>query len=401
MRTPSRPPCLSFPRSRRLRARLALTALALVAFGPGATPGALAQQQSAAAKVRADFPDRRWTPVGAADAGLAGSGLATDPASSAYGNPALWLTAPWSLRISGGFLNPNRDDLRTRTVEFDEANGFPLLSEAAVRFQWRGLGLGAYFAQPHYEHGETRFIGFNPADPGAGGDPYPRINTFTSATRLAGLGGAIRLQGGVIVGAGAEAMMVQESYRSQPDIEPGSFVADTLDVERTGTAFGGVLGLAVPIAGTWTVGASYRRAGAIDFDEGGSDDSPAVGLLGVRYGRTAGSALHAGLRFLGERTADLADTGAVAGEGLAEARLEYALGYAYLDPAGTWTVRAGAALSPSPGESAGKLTRFGVSLGVGGEGLRAALAYTRESEERADGPNSSRNLVLATFELGR
>src|SRR5687767_5441865 len=188
-------------------------------------PGAAFAQDSAPEKVRADFPDRRWTPVGAADAGLAGAGLATDPASSAYGNPALWLTAPWTFRISGGLMNPNRDDLRTSTVEFDDANGFPLLSEAAVRFQWRGLGVGGYFAQPHYEHGETRFIGFNPANPGGGGDPYPRINTFTSATRLAGVGAAIRLQGGVIVGAGAEAVLAKESYRSQPDIAPGSFVA--------------------------------------------------------------------------------------------------------------------------------------------------------------------------------
>lgn len=358
-------------------------------------------QDTVPEKVRADFPDRRWTPVGAADGGLAGAGLATDPASSAYANPALWLTAPWAFRISGGLLNPNRDDLRTSTVEFDDANGFPLLSEAAVRFQWRGVGLGGYFAQPHYEHGETRFIGFNPANPGAGGDPYPRINTYTSATRLAGAGAAIRLQGGVIVGAGAEAVLARESFRSRPDIEPGSFVADTLVLERSGTAIGGVVGVAVPIAGTWTVGASYRMAGALDYDEGGSDDAPALGLLGVRYGRTAGSAIHAGLRWLGERTADLADSNAVPGGSVADARVEYSLGYAYLDPAGAWTVRVGGALSPRPGDRASKLTRFGVSLGLGGEGLRAALAYARESESRADGPNSSRNLVLASFELGR
>ena len=373
--------------------------IVLVAVAALAAPASA--QDSAPDKVRADFPDRRWTPVGAADGGLAGAGLATDPASSAYANPALWLTAPWAFRISGGLMNPNRDDLRTSTVEFDDANGFPLLSEAAVRFQWRGVGLGGYFAQPHYEHGETRFIGFNPANPGEGGDPYPRINTYTSATRLAGVGAAIRLQGGVIVGAGAEAVLAKESFRSQPDIAPGSFVADTLVLERSGTAIGGVVGLAVPIAGTWTVGASYRMAGALDYDDGGSDDAPALGLLGVRYGRTAGSAIHAGLRWLGERTADLADSNAVPGGSVAEARVEYSLGYAYLDPAGTWTVRAGAALSPRPGDQASKLTRFGVSLGLGGEGLRAALAYARESESRADGPNSSRNLVLASFELAR
>jgi opacity protein-like surface antigen len=382
--------------------RLARSAFPLaLALAAGLAPRPAAAQESAPEKVRADFPDRRWTPVGAADAGLAGAGLATDPASSAYANPALWLTAPWTFRISGGLMNPNRDDLRSSTVEFDDANGFPLLSEAAFRFQWRGVGLGGYFAQPHYEHGETRFIGFNPANPGGGGDPYARINTFTSATRLAGLGAAMRLQGGVIVGAGAEAVLGKESYRSQPDIPPGSFVADTLDVDRNGTAIGGVVGVAVPIAGTWTVGASYRLAGALDDDDGGSDDAPALGLLGVRYGRTAGSAIHAGLRWLGERTVDLADSSAAPGEARAEARLEYSLGYAYLDPAGTWTLRAGAALSPRPDDAANKLTRFGVSLGVGGEGLRAAVGYTRESEGRAGGRNSSRNLVLATVELGR
>jgi hypothetical protein len=356
-------------------------------------------QDSVPENVRADFPDRRWSAVGAADAGLAGAGLATDPASSAYANPALWLSAPWTFRLSGLAVNPNRDDLRTTTVEFDEANGFPALGEAAVRFQSKGLGFGAYFAQPHYEHGETRFIGFNPAL-GGGGDPYPRLNTFTSATRLAGAGAALRLRGGAVIGAGAEAVLTKESYQSTPDVPPGTFVADTLALDRTGSTIGGVVGVALPFAGRWTVGGSYRLAGAIDYDEGGSDDAPDVALLGVRYGRTAGSALHAGFRRVGERTADLADTNAVAAR-TAAARNEFALGYAYLDPAGTWTVRAGAALSPAPDDASSRLTRFGFSLGVGGEGLRGAIAYARESETRPGDRNSSRSLVLATVELGR
>ncbi len=395
-------PAPSRPSSLPLLTALPVTLAAVALLGAGATvaPTMALAQQSAAAKVRADFPDRRWSPVTAADGGLAGAGLATDPASSAYANPALWLSAPWTFRISGGLVNPNRDDLRTSTVEFDEANGFPLLAEAAGRFQWRGLGLGAYFAQPHYEHGETRFIGFDPDNPGGGGDPYPRLNTFTSATRYAGAGVALRLKGGIVVGAGAEAVLTKERYLSRPDVPPGTFVADTLDLDRSGTGIGGVVGVAVPIAGVWTVGASYRLAGAIDYDDGGTDDAPALGLLGVRYGRTAGSAVHAGLRWLGERSGDLADSNA-AGALTAASRLEVAAGYAYIDPAGTWTVRAGAALSPRPDDAGTRLTRIGVSLGVGGDGLRGALAYARESESRAAGRNSMRNLVLATVELGR
>lgn len=371
-----------------------VAAVVLLALAPGA-----AAQESIAAKTRTDFPDRRWTPVTAADAGLAGAGLATDPAASAYANPALWLTAPWSFRISGAMLNPSRDDLRASTVEFDEANGFPELGEVAVRLQSKGLGFGAYFAQPHYEHGETRFIGFNPANPSGGGDPYPRINTTTSATRLAGAGVALRLRGGVVVGVGGEAVFTREAYASVPDVPPGTFVADTLEVERTGTGIGGVVGVAVPMAGLWTVGGSFRVAGAVDDGEA-TDDGPSLGLLGVRYGRTAGSAGYAGLRWLGERTVDLVD-GSGAAAATSAARLEYSLGYAYVDPAGVWTVRAGGALSPAPDDAANRLTRFGISLGVGGDGLRGALAYQRQAESRSGDRNSSRNVVLATVELGR
>src|SRR6185436_250545 len=39
------------------------------------------------AAMRSSFPDRRWGAVTAADAGLAGAGLAIDPAASLYANP--------------------------------------------------------------------------------------------------------------------------------------------------------------------------------------------------------------------------------------------------------------------------------------------------------------------------
>ena len=392
MQAPSRP-------SSPLPASVLFAVLAAALAAPG-VPSVAGAQTSAADRTRADFPDRRWTPVTAADGGLAGAGLATDPFSSAYANPALWLAATWSFRLSGELVNPSRDDLRAATLEYDEANGFPALGEAAVRFQAKGLGFGAYFSQPHYEHGETRFIGFNPANPEAGGDPYPRINTYTSATRYAGAGAALRLQGGVMIGAGLELAMTEEDHESVPDVPPGTFVADTVHTERNGSALGGVVGVAVPIAGTWTVGASFRAAGETSDGEA-TDEPPMVGLLGVRYGRTAGSAAHAGLRWIGERTVNLAEPGVPDDERTAPSRLEYAAGYAYLDPAGTWTIRAGAAYSPRPDDASNKLTRFGLSVGVGGEGLRGSLAYAREAESRPEGRNSSRNLVLATFELGR
>ncbi len=362
---------------------------------------ALAGAEDVTSIVRSDFPDRRWAPVTAADAGLAGAGLATDPAASAYGNPALWLTAPWSFRISGGMMNPNRDDLRASTTDFQEANGFPFLGEAAVRFKAKGLGFGAYFAQPHYEHGETRFVGFDPAT-GGGGDPFPRTNTFTSATRLAGAGAAIRLQGGIVIGAGAEAVFTQESYTSVPDVPAGSGIADTAEVDVDDSAIGGVLGVLVPFAGVWSVGASYRFAGELSYGESGTgyDDAPTLGLVGVRYGQSAGSAGYMGLRWLGERKVNLGEP-AASSDATADTRLEYALGYAFLDPAGGWAVRVGGALSPAPNDAANLLTRFGVSLGLGGDGLRGALAYSRESETRPDDRNSSRNLVIATVELGR
>ncbi len=364
-----------------------------------APPFALAQADDTPELVRSDFADRRWTPVTAADAGLSGAGLATDPASSAYANPALWLTAGWSFRISGGMMNPDRNDLRGSTTDFQEANGFPLLSEAAIRFKSKGLGFGAYFAQPHYEHGETRFVGFDPET--GEGDPFARTNTFTSATRLAGAGAAMRLGGGVVVGAGVEGVFTVEKYLSVPDVPAGSGIADTSEVDVNDSSVGGVLGVLVPIGSTWNVAGSYRFAGDLAYGENGTgyDDAPTLGLLGVRYGRTAGSAGYAGLRWLAERAVNLG-VPAAPSDVTADSRMEYALGYAYLDPASGWAVRIGGALSPAPNEESNRLTRFGVSLGLGGDGLRGSLAYSRESETRPDDRNSSRNLVLATVELG-
>ena len=67
--------------------------------------GALASARTAHADgpsaTRSAFPDRRWDAVTAADAALAGSGLATDPGSSLYGNPALGLDGPEIFRLSG------------------------------------------------------------------------------------------------------------------------------------------------------------------------------------------------------------------------------------------------------------------------------------------------------------
>ena len=126
MQAPSRP-------SSPLPASVLFAVLAAALAAPG-VPSVAGAQTSAADRTRADFPDRRWTPVTAADGGLAGAGLATDPFSSAYANPALWLAATWSFRLSGELVNPSRDDLRAATLEYDEANGFPALGEAAVRF---------------------------------------------------------------------------------------------------------------------------------------------------------------------------------------------------------------------------------------------------------------------------
>ncbi len=345
--------------------------------------------------VRSDYADRRWTPVTAADGALAGAGLATDPASSVYANPALLLAGPEGLRLSGFVMNPNRDDLRAETVDYEDANGFLGLGEAAVRFRARGLGVGAYFSQPVYEHGESRFIGFNP-ETGGGGDPFPRTNSFTSAVRYGGAGVSLRLQSGILVGGAAEVVLMEEKYESVP--QSSGIPADTIDTDRSFTTFGGALGVAVPFAGKFLAAGSFRVGGTAS-DGDASDEAPMVGLVGLRYGRTAGSQGYAGYRYIGARDVDLAETGA--GPVHANARNEFSGGYAYLEPAGTWSFRIGGSYSPRPDGADVKLTRFGVGAGYGSEGLRGTLAYSRDSESRADGHNSSRNLVLLTVELER
>ncbi len=354
-----------------------------------------ARAQSGPETVRADYADRRWTPVTGADGALAGAGLAGDPASSIYANPALLLAGPEGVRLSGFMMNPSRDDLRATTVEYEDANGFPGVGEAALRFRARGLGVSAYFAQPQYEHGESRFIGFNP-ELGGGGDPFPRTNSFTSATRYAGVGVALRLQSGVLVGAGAEAVFMKEQYESVP--QSSGIPADTIDTDHAFTTAGGVVGVAVPFAGKFMTAGSFRFGGtATDGDA--TDEAPMVALVGFKYGRSAGSQGYAGYRYIGPRDVDLAESGVPPAH--ANARNEFSGGYAYLDPAGTWTFRLGGSYSPRPEGADAKLTRFGVGVGLGGEGLRGTLAYSREAESRADGRNSSRNLVLLTVDLER
>src|SRR5262245_9826078 len=63
------------------------------------------------------FPDRRFNPLSAADAGLAGAGLAVDPYASYFANPALALAPERGVRLSVNASNPNRDDLRTTTTD--------------------------------------------------------------------------------------------------------------------------------------------------------------------------------------------------------------------------------------------------------------------------------------------
>lgn len=357
-----------------------------------ATPAAA----DAPAASRAYFPDRRWDAVTAADAGLAGAGLATDPTSSFYANPALALEGPKALRASGLLLQPNRDDLRASTTDYQDGSGFPALGEVGARLRFRGLGVTAYFAQPHYEHQETRFVGIDPQTGAVTGDYFARRNEFTSATRYGGVGVALRLSSGLLLGVGAEAAMLVERYRSTPQVPPG-VAADSFDVDRTSTAIGGSLGAAYTMGGLVTLGASYHRAGGASYEEGGTDDAPALALVGVRVGRTAGSSLYAGARFLGKREVDLADGSSA--PATAGARSEFALGYGYLDPGGVWNFRIGGGLSPRPDDSALKLTRFGVALGAGTEGIHVSVGYARTNENRAGGRPSSRNLLVATVDL--
>src|SRR5882672_2796721 len=89
---------------------------------------------------RSEFPDRRLGGVTASDAALCGAGLATDPGSSFYGNPALALVGPRAARLAGGLLLPARDDLRASTTDFADASGFAALGEIGARLRVKGLG---------------------------------------------------------------------------------------------------------------------------------------------------------------------------------------------------------------------------------------------------------------------
>ena len=344
---------------------------------------------------RAYFPDRRWDAVSAADAGLAGAGLATDPASSFYANPALALEGAKAVRVSGLLAQPSRDDLRASTTDYQDGSGFPAIGEAGARLRFKGLGVTAYFAQPHYEHQETRFVGIDPGTGAVTGDPFLRNNAFTSATRYGGLGASVRLANGLLLGAAGEAVFLVERYSSTP-VQPG-IPADTFAVDQKKVALGGALGAAYSAGGLVTIGASYHRAGSVKYDGGGSDDPPALALVGVRVGRSAGSSAYAGARFLAKRDVDLAEpTGTPR---TASARSEYAVGYGYLDPGGFWAFRIGGGVSPRPDDGALKLSRFGVSIGAGTEGARVSLAYAHTSEKRDSGRASSRNLIVASVEL--
>lgn len=380
------------------RARLLQRVLAplIVLLAASRVPGASADAPSAA---RAPFPDRHWDAVTAADAGLAGAGLATDPASSLYGNPALGLEGPRSFRASGLLSQPNRDDLRSSTTDFSDASGFFALGEAGARLRWKGVGVTAYFAQPHYEHQETRFVGIDPGTGMVTGDPFVRLNRFTSATRYAGLSAAVRLPNGLLVGAGGEAVFLTERYESTPQVPPATPGADSFAVDRKATAIGGAVGAAYTARGLVTVGASYHRAGRVTPSGGGQDEPPAFALVGVKVGRSAGSQGYAGARFLGARDADLGEAGG--SPHAAKARQEFAVGYAYLSPGGSWDFRIGGGFSPRPDAGAIKRSRFGAAFGMGNEGARVGLAFAHTGENRASGRPSSRNLLVATVELVR
>lgn len=375
------------------RARVSLFPFLLTAIAMVATTAARAD---APASVHAPFPDRRWDAVTAADAGLAGAGLATDPASSFYANPALALEGPKALRASALLLQPHRDDLRASTTDYADASGFPALGEVGARLRYKGLGITGYFAQPHYEHEETRFVGIDPGTSQVTGDPFPRRNNWTSATRYAGIGAAVRLANGLVLGAAGEGVFLKERYVSTPQVPPG-VPADSFDTDRTKTVIGGAFGASYTAGGLVRIGAAYHLAGGATYDGGGTDDAPSVGYFGVRIGRSAGSSAYAGARLLGSRDVDLGDTLSVARH--AGSRSEYAVGFAYVDPGNTWEFRLGGGLSPKPSDGGLKLTRFGVAVGAGTEGTRVGLAYERTSERREGSRNSSRNLVLATVEV--
>jgi hypothetical protein len=371
-----------------IRRRVALLACALAALLAGAA------RADAPTATRSEFPDRRFGGVTTSDAALCGAGLATDPGSSFYGNPALALVGPRAARVSGGLLLPARDDLRASTTDFADASGFAELGEIGGRLRFKGLGVTGYFAQPHYAHEETRFVGFDPTT-GVTTDPFVRKNNYTSATRYGGLGIAARLANGVVLGVAGEAVALAERYTSVPETPPG--IADTSTVDRAKTVLGGAVGLSYTARGLVALGASYHRAGNVTYDGGGTDDAPAMFLAGVRVGRTAGSAGYAGARLLAHRDVDLAETGGAAY--VAPARREYSAGYAYDDPAGTWFLRIGGGASPRPDGGTIRLSRFGAAFGVGSDGGRVSLSYAHTGESRSGGRPSSVNQVLLTVEV--
>ena len=346
--------------------------------------------------MRSSFPDRRWGAVTAADAGLAGAGLATDPKTSLYANPALALEGGKAFRISGVLQQRNRDDLHASTTDYQDASGFPAVGEIGARLRFKGLGISAYYSQPHYEHEETRFVGIDPGTGEVTGDPFPRHNESTSSTGYAGLGAAVRLGNGLLLGAAAEGVFLKERFVSTPQV-PEGVPADSFDTERTATVLGGAVGASYTAGGLVRIGAAYHLAGDATYDDGGSDQAPSVGFVGVRVGRSAGASGTIGARFLGARDVDLADP--VSDPRSADARTEYAAGFNYLDPAGVWDLRIGGGASPRPSDDALKLSRFGVSIGGGTEGAHVALAYEHTAEKRESGRSSSRNTIALTVEV--
>jgi len=344
---------------------------------------------------RAPFPDRRFDAVTAADAGLAGSGLATDPVSALYANPALALEGGKAIRFSGMLVQLNRDDLRASTTNFADASGFPAVGEIGARLRYKGLGISAYYSQPHYEHEENQFVGIDPGTGEVNGDPFQRKNEWTSATRYGGLGAAVRLGNGLVLGAAVEGVFLKERWVSTPQV-PAGVPADSFDVDDSGVAVGGAVGASYTAGGLVRIGAAYHMAGEVTYDNGGTDDAPQFGLLGVRVGRSAGPVGTIGARFLGSRDVDL---GAPEFHHHAESRTEYAAGFNYLDPTGTWDLRLGGALSPRPEDDALKYSKFGVGIGGGTETARVSVAYERTSENRPDDRSSARNLIMLSVEV--
>jgi hypothetical protein len=344
---------------------------------------------------RAPFPDRRFDAVTAADAGLAGSGLATDPASALYANPALALEGGKAIRFSGLLLQISRDDLRTTTTNYEDGSGFPAVGEIGARLRYKGLGISAYYAQPHYEHEENQFVGIDPGSGAVTGDPFQRKNKWTSATQYAGLGAAMRLGNGLVLGAAAEGVFLKESWVSTPQV-PAGVPADSFDTQNKATVFGGAVGASYTTSGIVRIGAAYHFAGDATYDNGGTDQAPKFGLVGVRVGRSAGPIGTVGARFLSERDADL---NAPSTPHHADARKEYAAGFNYLDPSGMWDFRIGGAMSPRPNDAAIKYSKFGVGIGGGTEGARVSIAYERTSENRPNDRSSARNLLLLSVEV--